>query len=222
MADGAHNELEDLGGLTTSIGKLNIENSSLPSARGDQNDLQDDGSDNFWFEDDLSNEIVDDGSSHASVLNREGRCRHNKNHTMGYRDGITAGKEASAQEGFNVGFRQSVHVGYRWGLVRGITSVLAGLSDSSKEKLVKKFEIRDRFLNLDKSVQAISANDALKMYNSILQNGSVHSHDHSEGDLQAASLTDEDSSSNKLENIYKDLISLLNDAPEINVNAIKT
>lgn len=40
---------------------------------------------------------------------------------MGYRDGITAGKEASAQEGFNFGFRQSMHVGYRWGLVRGIT-----------------------------------------------------------------------------------------------------
>ncbi|XP_038988733.1 uncharacterized protein LOC103714664 [Phoenix dactylifera] len=223
MADGAHNELEGLGGLTTSIGQLNIENTSLPSTRGDQNDIQDDGSDNFWFEDDLSNDILDDDSSHASVLNREGRCRLNKNHTMGYRFGITAGKEASAQEGFNVGFRQSVHVGYRWGLVRGITSALAGLSDSSKEKLVKKFENRERFLNLDKSVQAISANDSLKMYyNSILQNGSVHSQDHSEGDQQVASLTDEDSNSNKSENLYKDLISLLNDASEINVNAIKT
>ncbi|XP_038972659.1 protein yae1-like [Phoenix dactylifera] len=127
------------------------------------NPIYDDGSDNFWFEDDLSNDILDDGSSHASILNREGRCRHNKNHTMGYRDSITAGKEASAQKGFSVGFRKSAYVGYRWGLVRGITW----------------------FLNLDESVQAISANDALKI------------------------------SSNKLENIYKDLISLLNDAPEI-------
>lgn len=40
---------------------------------------------------------------------------------MGYRDGIAAGKEASAQEGFNEGFKQSVHIGYNWGLVRGIT-----------------------------------------------------------------------------------------------------
>ncbi|XP_010938632.1 uncharacterized protein [Elaeis guineensis] len=223
MADGRHDELADLGGLTTSIGQLNIENASVLSIRRDQNDRQDDGTDDFWCEDDFSNDILDDGSSHASVLNREGRFRHNKNHTMGYRDGITAGKEASAQEGFNVGFRQSVHVGYRWGLVRGITSALAGLSDSAKEKLVKQFENRDRFQNLDKSVQAISANDALKMYyNSILQNESVQSHDHPEGDLQAASLTDEDSISNKLESLYNDLISLLHDTPEINVTAIKT
>jgi Essential protein Yae1, N terminal len=40
---------------------------------------------------------------------------------MGYREGITEGKEVSAQDGFNVGFRQSVRVGKKWGLVRGIT-----------------------------------------------------------------------------------------------------
>lgn len=40
---------------------------------------------------------------------------------MGYRDGITEGQKDSAQEGFNVGFRQSVDVGYKWGLVRGVT-----------------------------------------------------------------------------------------------------
>jgi Essential protein Yae1, N terminal len=40
---------------------------------------------------------------------------------MGYREGITEGKEASVQYGFNLGFRQSVRVGKKWGLVRGIT-----------------------------------------------------------------------------------------------------
>ena len=40
---------------------------------------------------------------------------------MGYRDGITEGQKDAAQEGFNIGFSQSVHVGYKWGLVRGIT-----------------------------------------------------------------------------------------------------
>jgi hypothetical protein len=40
---------------------------------------------------------------------------------MGYRDGITEGQKDAAQEGFNVGFRHSVHVGYKWGFVRGIT-----------------------------------------------------------------------------------------------------
>lgn len=32
-----------------------------------------------------------------------------------------AGKEASAQEGFNTGFSESVFVGYKWGLVRGVS-----------------------------------------------------------------------------------------------------
>jgi len=40
---------------------------------------------------------------------------------IGYRDGLTAGKEASAQEGFNIGFKESVVAGCNWGLVRGIT-----------------------------------------------------------------------------------------------------
>uniref|UniRef100_A0A0A9AI04 Essential protein Yae1 N-terminal domain-containing protein n=1 Tax=Arundo donax TaxID=35708 RepID=A0A0A9AI04_ARUDO len=40
---------------------------------------------------------------------------------MGYRDGIIQGQKDSAQEGFNVGFWYSVHVGYKWGLVRGVT-----------------------------------------------------------------------------------------------------
>lgn len=40
---------------------------------------------------------------------------------IGYRDGLIAGKEASAQEGFNIGFKQSVLTGYNWGLVRGVT-----------------------------------------------------------------------------------------------------
>lgn len=43
------------------------------------------------------------------------------NYQIGYRDGLMAGKETSAQEGFNIGFRDSVYVGYNWGLVRGIT-----------------------------------------------------------------------------------------------------
>lgn len=40
---------------------------------------------------------------------------------IGYRDGLISGKEASAQEGFDIGFRESVLVGYNWGLVRGVT-----------------------------------------------------------------------------------------------------
>lgn len=40
---------------------------------------------------------------------------------IGYRDGLIAGKEAIAQDGFNIGFKESVLEGYNWGIVRGIT-----------------------------------------------------------------------------------------------------
>jgi len=44
---------------------------------------------------------------------------------VGYREGITAGKEAASQEGFNVGFATvGVPIGRELGLLRGIASVL--------------------------------------------------------------------------------------------------
>ncbi|KAH9475225.1 Protein YAE1 [Psilocybe cubensis] len=44
---------------------------------------------------------------------------------VGYREGITAGKEAASQEGFNDGFANvGVPIGRELGLLRGVTSVL--------------------------------------------------------------------------------------------------
>ncbi|XP_020599429.1 yae1 domain-containing protein 1-like [Phalaenopsis equestris] len=81
---------------------------------------QDYDSTDIWDEDDIY--LVDNkDSSDSSILNREWERRHSQFHTMGFRDGITAGKEASAQEGFNHGFMQSASAGYSWGLVRGIS-----------------------------------------------------------------------------------------------------
>ncbi|CAL9153022.1 unnamed protein product, partial [Musa hybrid cultivar] len=67
---------------------------------------------------------------------------------MGYRDGTSAGNEASAQEGFNIGFKQSASSGYKWGIVSGITSAFVSLPDQFKEKLLKKLEDRGRFQSL--------------------------------------------------------------------------
>uniref|UniRef100_A0A803LR77 Essential protein Yae1 N-terminal domain-containing protein n=1 Tax=Chenopodium quinoa TaxID=63459 RepID=A0A803LR77_CHEQI len=39
----------------------------------------------------------------------------------GYRDGLSAGKNVAAQEGFNQGFKDSVMIGNKWGIVRGVT-----------------------------------------------------------------------------------------------------
>ncbi|KAE8704439.1 Detected protein of confused Function [Hibiscus syriacus] len=54
----------------------------------------------------------------TSDLDREWQRRHDQFHAIGYRDGLIAGKEASAQEGFNIGFKQSVPVGYNRGITR--------------------------------------------------------------------------------------------------------
>ncbi|URD95907.1 Essential protein Yae1, N terminal [Musa troglodytarum] len=78
-------------------------------------------------------------------------------------DGISAGKEASGQEGFNIGFKQSASSAYKWGIVRGITSAFVSLPDQFKEKLVKKLEDRGRFQSIYKPVQEISTDDALGM-----------------------------------------------------------
>ncbi|XP_072959057.1 uncharacterized protein [Typha angustifolia] len=167
-------------------------------------------------QDEIWDDASDDGLNRASGLSREWQWRHNQFHTMGYRDGITAGKEASAQEGFNAGFKQSMHVGYKWGLVRGITSALAKLSESSKEKLVPSYETRERFENVHKSVQAISTDDALKMYHKyIFQNGSMQSCDHPEQKSQVNSMVEKTSNSNQLESLFEDLNLLLNECPGI-------
>ncbi|KMZ74380.1 hypothetical protein ZOSMA_12G00650 [Zostera marina] len=71
--------------------------------------------DNDWYEESVSHPF------NMSVLHRESEKRNIKFHTIGYRDGLIAGKEASAQEAFNVGFKESVVVGYKFGLVRGVT-----------------------------------------------------------------------------------------------------
>ncbi|MCL7047380.1 hypothetical protein MKW94_003859, partial [Papaver nudicaule] len=54
-------------------------------------------------------------------------------------------QEAAAQEGFTSGFKESVSVGYKWGVVCGISSALACLPDGLKEKLVESLEAREKF-----------------------------------------------------------------------------
>ncbi|CAN6457952.1 unnamed protein product [Victoria cruziana] len=80
------------------------------------------GDDGLWSDDSASDGCRGDGRDGKSELDREWNRRRNQFHTIGYRDGLMAGKEASAQEGFNAGFKESVMAGYNWGLVRGITS----------------------------------------------------------------------------------------------------
>ncbi|KAL9269606.1 hypothetical protein AKJ16_DCAP24014 [Drosera capensis] len=52
---------------------------------------------------------------------RELQKRSEEMYNSGYRDGITAGQNASVQQGFDEGLKESFSAGYKWGLVRGIT-----------------------------------------------------------------------------------------------------
>ncbi|XP_052182344.1 protein YAE1-like isoform X2 [Diospyros lotus] len=97
-------------------------------------------------------------------LDREWQRRHDQFHTIGYRDGLTAGKEASAQEGFNIGFKESVVAGYNWGLVRGITSVFTSLPDGLRKRLMEAQDDRDKMQSLHESVLALSTADSLKLF----------------------------------------------------------
>ncbi|KAF8099065.1 hypothetical protein N665_0252s0004 [Sinapis alba] len=49
----------------------------------------------------------DDEPSEAYSMNKETEKIHEKFHTVGYCDGISAGQNAAAQEGYNVGYRET-------------------------------------------------------------------------------------------------------------------
>lgn len=164
----------------------------------------------------------DDGSlwgsspeEHGSLsdLDREWKRRHDQFHTIGYRDGVTAGKEASAQEGFNLGFKESVLIGYNWGLARGVTSALNFLPDGLREKLVETQEEKDKFRSLYGSVHSLSTTDALKLFHDISKR-SVEQSDSNEASSNV------DQSSNILQNYSGELKSLVLKCPAIEVNLV--
>ncbi|KAL8480576.1 hypothetical protein ACS0TY_027209 [Phlomoides rotata] len=119
----------------------------LTAAQAD-GDLHESDPGDSWYDDEPSVEQL----KKESDMDREWKRRHNQFHTIGYRDGVIAGKEAAAQEGFNIGFKESVLNGYNWGLVRGIGSAMACLPGGLKEKLVEVEETRNKFQSLHESV----------------------------------------------------------------------
>ncbi|XP_020522256.1 putative tRNA 2'-phosphotransferase [Amborella trichopoda] len=174
--------------------------------------------DNPWCEE----ETFDDKKlSASSDLQREWERRHSHFHTIGYRDGIMAGKEASAQDGFNAGFKQSVLVGYNWGLVRGITSALACLPDDLRETMVGTLEKSNRLQELHENVKSISTKDALKLFhNDIVNAESENRATNLEEKMQAMSLLSDAFGSNKLEDFSQKLDSILRESPIPEVNTL--
>ncbi|GMP55151.1 hypothetical protein CsSME_00020058 [Camellia sinensis var. sinensis] len=123
------------------------------------------------------------------------------------------GKEASAQEGFNLGFKESVLAGYNWGLVRGVTSALTLLPDGLREKLVETQEEKDKFQSLYESVHSLSTTDALKLFHDMSKR-SVEQIDSNEASSNV------DQSFNILQNYSGELKSLVLKCPAIEVNLV--
>ncbi|KAL3696670.1 hypothetical protein R1sor_010746 [Riccia sorocarpa] len=108
-------------------------------------------------------------------LQREWEARRNHFHTLGYRDGISAGKESEAQAGFNLGYKEAVVAGYSWGVARGTACAFAALASSLKERLLTDHEAIKRIENLNSSAASISSDEALRLYyeESILKKGAT-------------------------------------------------
>ncbi|CAL4907865.1 unnamed protein product [Urochloa decumbens] len=200
----------DAEGVTTSMEELSVK--AATSSSGTEIAQHANGGDVAAAEDDDIWDDASDSPGHASNLDREWIHRQNQFHKMGYRDGITEGQKDSAQEGFNVGFRQSVNVGYKWGLVRGVTSALASLPDSLKEKLVPDAQCRRKLLDVQSSVQEISADDALQMFHESICQSSHPSETH------VTSTADGATESNRIKSISNDLVVVLHECPDIKVS----
>ncbi|XP_010478881.1 PREDICTED: uncharacterized protein LOC104757788 isoform X2 [Camelina sativa] len=106
----------------------------------------------------------DEEYSEARVLDHDNKLRREKFHTAGYREGIAAGQEAIAQEGYNFGYKESVLDGYKFGIVRGVSSALAFLPDELREKVIDEQETREKFQKLHSSVHGISTEAAMKLF----------------------------------------------------------
>ncbi|XP_062208093.1 uncharacterized protein LOC133909604 [Phragmites australis] len=198
-------EVEESSSMGMSMGELRVE-VEASSSRETGIALHENGGDVVAAENDDIWDDASDSLGYASTLDREWMHRHNQFHKMGYRDGITEGQKDSAQEGFSVGFRQSVNVGYTWGLARGITSALASLPDSLKEKLLPDVHSRGKLQDLQNSVQEISVDDTLQMFHeSICQNN------HPSGNPHVTSGEDGAADSNRLKCLSKDLVLLLHE-----------
>ncbi|XP_020215066.1 uncharacterized protein LOC109799006 [Cajanus cajan] len=202
---------EELYGESLQLSKLELTSSSAENNEKMANDY--DGDDLSLWDD------SDDKLDSSSDLEREWQRRHEQFHTIGYRDGLIAGKEASAQEGFNIGFKQSVLDGYSWGVVRGVTSAFSHLPHQLKEMLIETQEKRNEFQGLYESVHSLSTTDALKLFSEeIKEQEALKQSEHLEVSHHTARLPEQPSHGSQLRNYHGQLESLLHDSPAIGIH----
>ncbi|KAL0397616.1 UNVERIFIED_CONTAM: hypothetical protein Scaly_0210000 [Sesamum calycinum] len=167
----------------------------------------------LWYDDGSSCEDSVEKLNRTSDMDREWQRRRDQFHTLGYRDGLIAGKEAAAQEGFNIGFKDSVFIGYSWGHVRGLTSAMACLPSGLKEKLVEREEARNKFKCLHESVQSLSTTDALKLFYEDQKRKSANQKEGAEPSSTTTELDHQNPDVGVLKTYSEQLHSLLSEAP---------
>ncbi|XP_010670415.1 uncharacterized protein LOC104887483 [Beta vulgaris subsp. vulgaris] len=157
-----------------------------------------------------------DEETEAFYLDREGKRRREEFYNAGYRDGVAAGKIDAAQDGFNQGFKDSVMVGYKWGITRGVTSALAHIPNELQLKLVETEEKRKEFINLYEAVDSIETGDALNLFSHTIQRrASAERTSNLESD---SSITPSSNSEHSdLESYFGKLELLLTESPVIDV-----
>ncbi|CAN4080656.1 unnamed protein product [Withania somnifera] len=190
----------------------NLQSSLRSTTNSGNNDSHDGDWCDLWSDDGDFCHDSTDKLDKTSEMDREWKRRHDQFHTIGYRDGLMAGKEASAQEGFNGGFRDSVYVGYNWGLVRGTTSALASLPDGLKERMVDTTEIQNKFQLLHESVQSHSTMEMLQLFHDYLSKKSEESGNDDNSNSCLAGSNDLSSSDSLLENYQKELQSVIDES----------
>ncbi|CAI8583703.1 unnamed protein product [Vicia faba] len=194
--------------------KLELNSNRADDDHGDK--LKDCDGDNLNLDDSLWDDSDDDNVNKSSDLDREWQRRRDQFHTIGYREGLIAAKEASAQEGFNIGFKQSAHAGYSWGVVRGVVSAFAHLPNELKEKLVESLEKRNEFQELYESVQSLSTTDALRLFHEDFKaQEASEQNEHAGVSGHAVSLHEQISHNSPLTNYRAQLESLICDTPAI-------
>ncbi|XP_038891531.1 protein YAE1-like [Benincasa hispida] len=203
---------QSLQSAKSKLGDMSLSNhrQNRPSGSGVDDSCEDDGS--LWGG-------SDEGLEGTTDLDREWQRRHHQFHTIGYRDGVIAGKEAAAQEGFNVGFKQSVSIGYKFGLVRGVSSVLASLPDDLKEKLAGIEENRSKFQSLYESVNSLSTVDALRLFNDEITTQRMKEECiNANTNAESIDLLKQTSDYVRLGKFYEELEALLPKSPALNVH----
>ncbi|XP_066498194.1 OTU deubiquitinase with linear linkage specificity a [Hoplias malabaricus] len=100
-----------------------------------------------------SDDVFDEDEDDISLQNKEWRYNMEKRVKGGYRDGMDAGKEASLQVGFNLGYREGAVGMKAIGQLKGIVSALQCWCQSQPSRISQLSSITELLQRIDQHEQ---------------------------------------------------------------------